>query len=137
MLPSVHSPMITFSESQQDLAGSSIISFSVPSDLSSQFIIFFDSMYSLFKYSLVKARHQKAVAMVKDPRLEEIRKQEFQIFSDSVLTSFDGHRLAGLSVKDSINAVKKDRSGTGITCYLIELIARQNGRLRKVKTPHV
>jgi hypothetical protein len=87
----------------------------------------------MFKYSIVRSVHKRAQHIVKDSRINEQKDIEFQNFTKSILKEFDQQRQSGLTDRQAVRASrdKLNKRGHDLTCYQIELIARENGRFRK------
>lgn len=81
-----------------------------------------------------KAAQAKASFRSVDPDAIQKRKTDYKNYTARVLAKYDKYILT-LSHRAACNAVKADclKAGEYITCYAIELIAREAGRLSKRK----
>lgn len=111
-----------------------VVTFSVPYDLLKSFQLLLNKFLLLVSFVSLKARHSNCI---QGPSAEVIAFNDAAIKrrDKHVLTLFDKFISSGASFRDSVRSVRDDmnKNGNVITCYMIELIMRDSGRLSKRK----
>ena len=97
------------------------------------------SLQDSFKLMSQKAKVAQAVMRSSDP--EEIKKREEyrQKLDATILHRFDLFVSAGNTLRESVRLTRDyfRQRDFETTCYIVELVARQNGRFRKTKNDFI
>lgn len=111
------------------------LQFQVPAAFAATLPNLLSSLHDSFKLMSQKAKVAQAVMRSSDP--EEIKKREEyrQKLNATILHRFDLFVSAGNTPQQSVRLTRDyfRQRDFETTCYIVELVARQNGRFRKNK----
>ena len=107
----------------------------IPETLLPTFQDFLQSTLSISRYIQTRINVEKAIQKTRDVSFQEEQRKRFEKFSASILSQFDKFIESGLPVRQAIRQTKAflNNGGSDLTCYTIELIVREAGRLSKRK----
>lgn len=105
----------------------------IPSELLTDFQDFLRSTLSISQYVKTQARVKKAIQKARDLSYQEEQQKQFEKYSSSILSKFDSFVKSGRSTREAIRETKAffNKKEKYLTCYTIELIVRDAGRLSK------
>ncbi len=123
-------------EIQGELAYLTII---VPEPLLCQFQDFLSSTLSISRYIKSQIRVKQAIQKTRDLTFQEDQQKSYEQYSARILSKFDTFIKTGSTPRQAIRSTRDhfNKHGNVVTCYTIELIVREAGRLSKQKTKGV
>jgi hypothetical protein len=107
----------------------------IPETLLPSFQDFLQSTLSISRYIKTQINVQKAIQKTRDVSYQEEQRKSFEKYSARIISQFDKLIESGLPVRQAIRQTKEvlNNAGSNLTCYTIELIVREAGRLSKRK----
>lgn len=92
-------------------------------------------MLSISRYIKTRVSVEKAIQKARDVSFQENQRKSFEKYSARIVSQFDKFIESGLPARQAIRETKKvlNEGGSDLTCYTIELIVREAGRLAKKK----
>lgn len=107
------------------------LTIAIPENLLFSFQQLIKSSLDFINYTSIKLKHQKSVVRARDEVLNKAMEERFQKWSALILSRFDSYMKQGFTWREAAKKTKAHFPDT--TCYMIEIIVRQSGRLSKRK----
>lgn len=125
--------LITY-ESVEIRGSLAVVTFSVPYDLLKSFQLLLNKFLLLVSFVSLKARHGKCI-QGPSPDVVAFNDAAIKRRDKRVLTLFDNFVSKGALPRDAIRSVRDvfNKNDNVLTCYMIELIVRESGRLSSKK----
>lgn len=141
MIPALQSnPSMSLSAVRYNPDDSVTVALTFPSDFLPDFSGLISSADKFIHQLRLKVRIARAEARAIDPDMIYQRKLAYDRFTADILSKYDKYILSGMQHRAAVNAVKQKclKAGDYMTCYTIECIVRESGRLskRKYKQAH-
>jgi hypothetical protein len=107
----------------------------IPETLLPTFQDFLQSALSISRYIQTRITVEKAIQKARDVSVEGESRKRFEKQSEIIVSKFDSFVESGLPARQAIRQTKEvlNNGGYELTCYMVELIVRDAGRLSKRK----
>lgn len=110
--------------------GSAIFTLSVPEDIFPFIKNLLENGASVVNWIQTKNRVDKAITKAHDPVAVKEKEERFFKWRDKILAKFDSFVSSGMAIRPAMKQTKAFFNNE-LTCYQIELMARETGRLSK------
>jgi hypothetical protein len=115
--------------------GRALFTLSVPEAIFPLVKNLLENGFSLVRWLETQNRVQKAIASAHDPVAQQKRAEEYQKYSERILSRYDSLLASGMSNRQAIRETKEyhKKRGSDLTCSMIELMVSERRKMRRKK----